>query len=55
MPTVEVIDLKNNKVGSLDLSDAVFGATVNDHLLYEAVRHHMADRRGGTAATKTRH
>lgn len=55
MPTVEVIDLSNNKVGSLDLSDAVFAAPVNDHLLYEAVRHHMAGQRRGTAATKTRH
>jgi large subunit ribosomal protein L4 len=33
----------------------VFGVAVNDHLLYEAVRHHMASRRAGTAATKTRH
>jgi large subunit ribosomal protein L4 len=55
MPTVEVIDLSNNKVGSLELSDAVFGAPVNDHLLYEAVRHHMAGQRSGTASTKTRH
>jgi large subunit ribosomal protein L4 len=55
MPTVDVIDLNNNKVGSLDLSDAVFGAAVNEHLLYEAVRHYMASRRRGTAATKTRH
>src|SRR5579884_1245321 len=55
MPTVEVIDLNNNTVGSLDLSDAVFAAPVNDHLLYEAVRHYMASRRRGTAKTKTRH
>jgi large subunit ribosomal protein L4 len=55
MPSVDIIDLNNNKVGSLDLSDAVFGAPVNEALLYEAVRHHMASVRRGTAKTKTRH
>jgi large subunit ribosomal protein L4 len=33
----------------------VFAAPVNEHLLYEAVRHYMAGRRSGTAKTKTRH
>jgi large subunit ribosomal protein L4 len=55
MPTVDVIDINNAKVGSLELADAVFSAPVNEALLYEAVRHHMATRRRGTAATKTRH
>src|SRR6186713_102134 len=55
MPTVDVIDLNNNKVGSLDLSEAVFGATVNKALLYEAVRNYQANQRRGTAKTKTRH
>jgi large subunit ribosomal protein L4 len=55
MPSVDVIDLSNNKVGSLELADAVFGAPVNDALLYEAVRHYMAGERRGTAKTKTRH
>jgi large subunit ribosomal protein L4 len=55
MPSVDIIDLNNNKVGSLDLSDAVFAAPINEDLLYEAVRHHMAGIRRGTAKTKTRH
>src|SRR5262252_7551702 len=55
MPSVDVIDLSNNKVGTLDLADEVFGAPVNEALLYEAVRHHLATIRRGTAATKTRH
>jgi len=55
MPTVDVFDLKNSKVGSLELSDAVFGAEVKEHLIYESVRHYMACRRQGSAATKTRH
>ncbi len=55
MPSVDIIDLNNKKVGSVDLSDAVFGAPVNEALLYEAVRHHLAGVRRGTASTKTRH
>jgi len=55
MPSVDVIDLNNSKVGTVDLSDAVFGAKINQDLLYEAVRHHLAVKRGGNASTKTRH
>lgn len=55
MPTVDVVDLNNQKVGELELSDQVFGAEVNEALLYEAVRHYQAGLRRGTAKTKTRH
>ncbi len=55
MPSVDVIDLNNKKVGSIDLSDEVFGAKVNEDLLYESVRHHLAGTRRGTVKTKTRH
>ncbi len=55
MPTVDVLDLNNTKVGEMDLADTVFGAEVNEALLYEAVRHYLAGKRGGNAKTKTRH
>jgi large subunit ribosomal protein L4 len=55
MPSVDIIDLSNQRVGTVDLADAVFGVPVNQALLYEAVRHHLACVRRGTAATKTRH
>ncbi len=55
MPSVNVIDLSNATVGSIELSDTVFGAEVNEALLYEAVRQYTAARRSGTASTKTRH
>lgn len=55
MPSVDIIDLNNKVVGSVDLDDVVFGAPVNEHLLYEAVRNFTAGRRGGNASTKTRH
>src|SRR5438128_3481912 len=55
MPSLDIIDLKNKKVGTLELSEAVFGAPVNKALLYESVRHYLAGTRRGTASTKTRH
>jgi len=55
MPNVDVYNLSNQKVGSVDLADAVFAAEVNEALLYEAVRWQTAGERSGTAATKTRH
>ena len=54
MPKVDVVDLNNQKVGELELSDAVFAAPVKQALLYEAVRHHLAGERSGTAKTKVR-
>jgi large subunit ribosomal protein L4 len=55
MATVDVFDLRNQVVGSVDLSDSVFGAEVNENLIYEAVRHYRAGMRSGSAKTKTRH
>ena len=55
MPSVEIVDLNNTAVGSIELSDEVFGAEVNEALLYEAVRQYTAAQRSGTASTKTRH
>ena len=55
MPSVDIVDLNGAKVGSIELADAVFGAEVNEALLYEAVRQITAGQRSGTAATKTRH
>ncbi len=54
MPSVDVLDLNNQKVGTLDLSDEVFGAEVNDDLIYEAVRWQLACERAGTHKVKSR-
>ncbi|HUX05847.1 MAG TPA: 50S ribosomal protein L4 [Acidobacteriota bacterium] len=54
MPKIEVINLKGEKVGSVDLPDEVFSAPVMQHLVWESVRHHLARRRAGTASTKSR-
>jgi len=55
MPKIDVFDFNGTKSGEMELSDAVFGAEVNEALLYEAVRQFNASRRAGTHKTKTRH
>jgi large subunit ribosomal protein L4 len=54
MPTLDVFDLNNQKVSTVDVADEVFGAEVNQALLYEAVRHFTAGNRAGTHKVKTR-
>src|SRR5258705_13322412 len=54
MPTVKVRNLKNEEVGEVELSDAVFDAPLNEGLIHAAVRNFMANARQGNSATKTR-
>jgi len=54
MPTVDVKNLKNESVGQLELSDDVFGAPLNEALIYDAVRNYLTNQRQGTVKTKTR-
>ena len=52
MPKLEIKNTAGKSVGSIDLDDAVFGAEVHEHLLWEAVKWQLAKRRAGTASTK---
>jgi len=55
MANVDVVNLNGEKVGSIDLPDAVFGPDqVNEALLWEAVKHYRASLRQGTHKTKSR-
>lgn len=54
MPTVKVHNLRNEEVGEVELSDAVFNAPLNEALIHAAVRNYMANGRAGTVGTKTR-
>src|ERR687889_2653178 len=51
---VDVVNKDNEKVGSLELNDEVFGGRVNDGLIWEAVVHTNAGARRGTHKTKNR-
>jgi large subunit ribosomal protein L4 len=52
MPVADVMNLEGKKVGQIELADDVFGVKVNQDLLHEAVRHHLAGEHAGTHKTK---
>lgn len=54
MPTVDVFNISKEKVGSIELPDEVFGATVKEHLFYTVVRYQLAARHSGTHKVKGR-
>lgn len=54
MPTVDVFNIKGEIVGQMELSEAIFGATVNNHVLHLAVLKQLAAQRQGTHDTKNR-
>ena len=54
MANVSVYNIEGKEVGTIDLSDAVFGVEVNEHLLHMAVVNQLANKRQGTQKAKTR-
>ena len=54
MANVSVYNMEGTEVGKIDLSDAVFGVEVNEHLLHMAVVQQLANNRQGTQKAKTR-
>ena len=52
--TFDVVNNSNQKVGAIDVSDAVFGGRVNSGLVWESVVHANAAERRGTHKTKNR-
>ena len=46
-----IVDTKNKKVGSLEVSEDVFGADINEHILHEVVVMQLANKRRGTAVS----
>ena len=54
MANVSVYNMEGKEVGKIDLSDAIFGVEVNEHLVHMAVLQQLADNRQGTQKAKTR-
>ena len=54
MAKVSVYNIEGNKVGDMELNDAVFGVEVNEHLVHMAVVSQLANKRQGTQSAKTR-
>ncbi len=51
---VDVINLKNETVGQIELPDLIYNVEMRPHLVHEVVTAQLHSRRAGTAATKTR-
>jgi large subunit ribosomal protein L4 len=52
---VDVLSIKGAKTGrSVDLPDEIFAAEPNEHVVYLAVKQHLAAKRQGTHKVKTR-
>ena len=54
MANVSVYNMEGKEVGTIELNDAVFGVSINEHLVHMAVVQHLANKRQGTQKAKTR-
>lgn len=54
MATIDVFDIRKNKVSEIEINDSVFNAEVREYLIHEAVKIQLANRRAGTVAVKNR-
>jgi large subunit ribosomal protein L4 len=54
MPKIDILDVKGNVVGDVELSEAVFGIEPNEPVVHEVVVALLANRRQGTRSAKTR-
>ena len=54
MANVKVVDMTGKQVGTIELSDSVFGITPNEAVLHAAVRAYLLNQRQGTQSTLTR-
>lgn len=54
MPKVALYNMAGAQVGEIELSDSVFGIEPNEAVVHQVVKAQLANRRVGTASTKTR-
>ena len=54
MANVAVMNINGEKVGDIELNDAIFGIEANEHVMHLAVLQYLANQRQGTQSTKTR-
>ncbi len=54
MPSINVVDMKGKKVGTVDLNDAIFGIEPNEAVMHQMVVSYLANQRQGTQSALTR-
>lgn len=54
MPKVNVYNISGEQVDEIELKDSIFNVEINEHVMYEMVKNHLANKRQGTQSAKTR-
>ncbi len=54
MANVKIYNMSGAEVGTIELSDAIFGVEINEHVMHLAVVQYLANQRQGTQSAKTR-
>ena len=54
MPKVDILNIKGENVGSLDLNETLFATQISEHAVYEVIKNQLANKRQGTQSAKTR-
>lgn len=54
MATIDLFDMKKNKIGVVELDDSVFNTEIKEYLIHDAIRVQLTNRRAGTVSVKNR-
>ena len=54
MPKVNVLNIKGENVGEIELNEVLFNTDISEHAVYEVVKNQLANKRQGTQSAKTR-
>ncbi|WP_049690544.1 50S ribosomal protein L4 [Anaerococcus jeddahensis] len=54
MPKVEVLNIKGENVGEIELNETLFASEIAETAVYDAVKNQLANKRQGTQSAKTR-
>ena len=54
MPKVNVLNIKGENVGELELNETLFNTKVSENAVYEVVKNQLANKRQGTQSARTR-
>ncbi|HON84670.1 MAG TPA: 50S ribosomal protein L4 [Syntrophorhabdaceae bacterium] len=54
MAKADLLNIKAEKIGEIEIKDEIFNCDVKPHLIHDVIKMQLANRRQGTASTKTR-
>lgn len=54
MAKADLLNIKAEKIGEIEIKDEIFNCEAKPHLIHDVIKMQLANRRRGTASTKTR-